>query len=66
MSGCMGDIGTHAAQLAEYISGLKITNYALILTSLSKRKLDDDGNVLLKFNNGANGIFSSQIALRRK
>jgi hypothetical protein len=34
MSGCMGDIGTHA-QLAEYISGLKIT-YALILTSLSK------------------------------
>jgi predicted dehydrogenase len=62
MSGCMGDIGTHAAQLAEYISGLKLTQYALILTSLSK-VLDDDGNVLLKFNNGANGILvASQIA----
>jgi hypothetical protein len=36
MSGCMGDIGTHAAQLAEYILVLKLLNYALILTSLSK------------------------------
>jgi predicted dehydrogenase len=60
----MGDIGTHAAQLAEYISGLKITQLcADINIVVEGRKLDDDGNVLLKFNNGANGILvASQIA----
>jgi predicted dehydrogenase len=64
ISGCMGDIGTHAAQLAEYISGLKITKLcADINIVVQGRKLDDDGNVLLKFNNGANGILvASQIA----
>lgn len=64
ISGCMGDIGTHAAQLAEYISGLKITKLcADINIVVSGRKLDDDGNVLLKFDNGANGILvASQIA----
>jgi predicted dehydrogenase len=57
ISGCMGDIGTHAAQLAEYISGLKITKLcADINIVVEGRKLDDDGNVLLKFDNGANGI----------
>jgi predicted dehydrogenase len=64
ISGCMGDIGTHAAQLAEYISGLKITKLcADINIVVEGRKLDDDGNVLLKFDNGANGILvASQIA----
>jgi predicted dehydrogenase len=64
ISGCMGDIGTHAAQLAEYISGLKIEKLcADINTVVEGRKLDDDGNVLLKFDNGANGILvASQIA----
>lgn len=64
ISGCMGDIGTHAAQLAEYISGLQITQLcADINIVVAGRKLDDDGNVLLKFNNGANGILvASQIA----
>jgi predicted dehydrogenase len=64
ISGCMGDIGTHAAQLAEYISGLKITKLcADINIVVPGRKLDDDGNVLLKFDNGANGILvASQIA----
>jgi len=64
ISGCMGDIGTHAAQLAEYISGLKITKLcADISIVVEGRKLDDDGNVLLKFDNGANGILiASQIA----
>jgi predicted dehydrogenase len=47
ISGCMGDIGTHAAQLAEYISGLKITKLcADINIVVEGRKLDDDGNVL--------------------
>jgi hypothetical protein len=44
MSGCMGDIGTHAAQLAEYISGLKITQLcADINIVVEGRKPDDDG-----------------------
>lgn len=64
ISGCMGDIGTHAVHLAEYISGLKITQLcADINTVVANRRLDDDGNVLLKFNNGANGVLvASQIA----
>ncbi|UFH34852.1 Gfo/Idh/MocA family protein [Flavobacterium acetivorans] len=64
ISGCMGDIGTHAAHLAEYISGLKIAQLcADINIVVEGRKLDDDGNVLLKFDNGANGILvATQIA----
>jgi len=63
-SGCMGDIGTHAAHLAEYISGLKITKLCADLNIVvDGRALDDDGNVLLKFDNGANGVLvASQIA----
>jgi len=63
-SGCMGDIGTHAAQLAEYISGLKITKLCADLNVVVQgRALDDDGNVLLKFDNGASGVLSaSQVA----
>ena len=63
-SGCMGDIGTHAAQLAEYISGLKITKLCADLNIVVEgRGLDDDGNVLLKFDNGASGVLSaSQVA----
>ncbi len=63
-SGCMGDIGTHAAQLAEYISGLKISKLCADLNIVVQgRGLDDDGNVLLKFDNGANGVLvASQIA----
>lgn len=64
ISGCMGDIGTHAAQLAEYISGLQITKMCADLNIVvDGRALDDDGNVLLKFDNGANGLLmASQIA----
>lgn len=63
-SGAMGDIGTHAAQLAEYISGLKISQLCADLNIVVPgRGLDDDGNVLLKFDNGANGVLvASQIA----
>ena len=64
ISGCMGDIGTHAEQLAEYISGLKITRLCADLNIVvDGRLLDDDGNILLKFDNGANGVLvASQIA----
>src|SRR6478609_1401744 len=63
-SGCMGDIGTHAAHLAEYISGLEITHLCADLNIMVEgRALDDDGNVLLKFNNGAAGVLmASQVA----
>ena len=63
-SGCMGDIGTHAAHLAEYISGLQITHLCADLNIMvDGRALDDDGNVLLKFDNGAAGVLmASQVA----
>ena len=64
-AGCIGDIGTHAENLAEYITGLKIKELAADLTTFVKgRKLDDDGNVLLRFTNGAKGVLhSSQISV---
>ena len=63
-AGAMGDIGTHAAHLAEYVSGLKITHMCADLNILVEgRALDDDGNVLLKFDNGAAGVLmASQVA----
>jgi len=63
-AGCMGDIGTHAAHLSEYITGLKITQLCADLNIMVPgRALDDDGNVLLKFNNGAAGVLmASQVA----
>jgi len=63
-SGCMGDIGTHAAHLSEYITGLKITQLCADLNIMVEgRALDDDGNVLLKFDNGAAGVLmASQVA----
>ena len=63
--GCVGDIGTHAENLAEYITGLKISELAADITSFVEgRLLDDDVNVLLRFDNGAKGILhSSQISV---
>ena len=63
-SGCMGDIGTHSAHLAEYITGLKITKICADLNIVVEgRMLDDDGGVLLKFDNGASGVLmASQVA----
>jgi predicted dehydrogenase len=63
IAGGMGDIGTHAFNLAEYISGLQVTKVcADINIVVEGRKLDDDGAVLLKFNNGASGVLTaSQI-----
>ncbi|WP_448520064.1 Gfo/Idh/MocA family protein [Rhodoflexus sp.] len=64
-AGCIGDIGTHAENLAEYITGLQITELCADLTTfVPGRKLDDDGNILLRFNNGAKGILqASQICV---
>lgn len=63
-AGAMGDIGTHAENLAEYITGLKIDELSADLhTHIPGRQLDDDGSVLLRMNNGARGVlYASQIS----
>lgn len=62
-AGGIGDLGTHAENLTEYITGLKITELIADLTIFVEgRRLDDDANVLLRFDNGAKGILhDSQI-----
>lgn len=64
IAGCMGDIGTHAFNLAEYITGLKVIKICADLNIVVPgRRLDDDGVVLLKFENGATGLlYATQIA----
>jgi predicted dehydrogenase len=64
VAGSMGDIGTHAANLAEYVSGLKITRVcADINTVVPGRALDDDGGVLLQLEGGATGVLmATQVA----
>ena len=63
MVGAMGDIGTHAENLAEYISGLTIKRlYANLNIIVEGRLLDDDGTILIEYDNGARGtLFASQI-----
>ena len=63
-AGAMGDIGTHAENLAEYITGLRITELCSDLhIHVEGRMLDDDGSVLLRFDNGARGLLhASQIS----
>src|SRR5665647_2841739 len=59
-AGCMGDIGTHAAHLAEYIWGLKIMQVCADLNIVVKgRHLDDDDSVLLIFNNGSSCVLTA-------
>jgi predicted dehydrogenase len=62
--GAIGDIGTHAANLAEYITGSNITEICALLNTVVKgRKLDDDSSMLIKFDNGATGILlATQVA----
>ncbi len=64
-AGCVGDIGTHAENLAEYITGLKISELAADITAFVEgRLLDDDANILLRFEGGAKGVLhSSQISV---
>jgi predicted dehydrogenase len=64
LSNCMGDIGTHCENLANYITGLEIKSVCADLTIAGKgRRLDNDGNVLLRFHGGAKGVLhASQIS----
>jgi predicted dehydrogenase len=61
----MGDIGVHAAHLAEYVSGLEISELCADLTAfVAGRELDDDGSILLRFDGGAKGVLTaSQISV---
>ncbi len=63
-AGAMGDIGTHAFNMAEYVSGLQVTAVCAALnTVVPGRLLDDDGAVLLQFSNGATGVLmATQVA----
>ncbi len=65
ISCCIGDIGTHAENLAEAITGLRIDALCADLTTfVDGRPLEDDGNVLLRFDNGARGVlYASQISI---
>ncbi len=62
--GCIGDIGTHAFHLVEYVTGLEVTSLNAALRSVVPgRRLDDDCTALLRLNNGASGVMAaSQIA----
>ena len=64
-AGCMGDIGTHAFQLTEFVTGQEIEMVSADLsTFVPGRKLDDDGNILLRLSDGARGVLcASQIAV---
>lgn len=63
-SNCMGDIGTHAENLARYITGLQIEEMcAELSTFIPGRPLDDDGNILVRYAGGAKGVlYASQIS----
>lgn len=62
---CLGDIGTHAAHLCEYVSGLRIEEVAAELTTfVEDRPLEDDASMLLRLEEGARGVlWASQIAI---
>ncbi|MEI6572319.1 MAG: Gfo/Idh/MocA family oxidoreductase [Alphaproteobacteria bacterium] len=63
--GCIGDIGTHAYNLADFITGLSVNELSAELTTFVKgRKLDDNTQILLRYANGARGsLWASQVAI---
>jgi predicted dehydrogenase len=65
VSSCMADIGVHAFNLAEFVTGLEVRELCASLNSVVPgRKLDDDGTVLLRFDNGAGGVLmASQVCV---
>lgn len=65
VSSSMGDIGSHAENLAAYITGLEMSQIcADITTFVPGRKLEDDGSILIRYTNGARGIlYASQISI---
>lgn len=63
-AGCLGDIGTHAFQLARFISGQKVSSVCADLTAfVPGRPVDDNVHVMMRFENGAKGmLWTSQVA----
>lgn len=59
----MADIGSHCANLAEYISGLNIEKVCADLECWIASPLDDDGSVLLRFSGGAKGVLWASSVL---
>lgn len=68
ISGCMGDIGTHAHNLAEYVTGKIMTHVAADLSIfVDGRRLDDDGSALFRMQDGVKGVLSaSQICVGKE
>jgi len=68
ISGCMSDIGTHAHNLAEFVTGKHMTHVAADLTIFGEgRRLDDDGSVLFRMEDGIKGVLSaSQICVGKE
>ena len=67
-SGCMGDIGTHAHNLAEYVTGKQMTHVAADLSVfVPGRALDDDGSALFRMEDGIKGVLSaSQVCVGKE
>ena len=67
-SGCMGDIGTHAHNLAEYVTGKRMTHVAADLSIFVEgRALDDDGSALFRMEDGIKGVLSaSQVCVGKE
>ena len=63
-AGCVGDIGTHAAHLAEFVTGLELESVCADLsTFVAGRALDDNAHMLLRYKGGARGmLWASQVA----
>lgn len=68
ISGCMGDIGTHAHNLAEYVTGKVMTHVAADLSIFVEgRLLDDDGSALFRMEDGVKGVLSaSQVCVGKE
>ncbi len=63
-AGCVGDLGTHAYNLARFISGLTVSEIAADMhTFVAGRRLDDNAHMMMRFSNGARGmLWSSQVS----
>lgn len=68
ISGCMGDIGTHAHNLAEFVTGKVMTHVAADLSIfVDNRQLDDDGSALFRMEDGVKGVLSaSQVCVGKE
>jgi predicted dehydrogenase len=62
-AGAFGDIGTHAANLVEYITGERLAEICCELTALPGRQIDDDGAALFRLSGGGKGTLTASQVL---